>query len=179
MWRYKMNGTPAGVEPRDSWSIVFVDQDGCLSIISDYGNWGHRWNAAGFGSDDMRKELLSMDASYLRGKLSYGQAREFQAERTLKSVRELIAQYQEQSELPKLEAELDSNAIERVGSTIDYYDFLNAVPGRWNRYMEAAVYDVHNASGLDHWCKVSFERLKVMIRLQLNGEADRKPPDPN
>lgn len=54
---------------------------------------------------------------------------------------------------------------------LDFYDFLNEQSGRWNRYMESAVYDAHDASGLDHWCQISFPRLQDLIRDELSREA--------
>lgn len=171
-WRYHLLGTPRGVEPRDSWSIVFVDDDGCLSIVSDYGNWGYRWNMAG-ESKCIRRALLDHNSGYLRDKLSYDHAKIFSAEKTVARVRQDILYHRRQRELPRKEALLDWNAIQRVHNEIDYYDFLNAARGRWDRYMDSASSEVHNASGLDHWCKVSFPRLQARIREELEEEAKR------
>lgn len=173
MWRYHLLGTPRGAEPRDSWSIVFVDDDGCLSIVSDYGNWGYRWNMMG-ESKSIRRMLLDFNSEYVRNKLSYDHAKVFSADKTVASVKREILYYRRQKELPKRETRLDWNALQRVSNELDFYDFLNSVRGRWERYVDCCTYVPHNASGLDHWCQVSFPRLQARIREELDDEAKRK-----
>jgi len=171
-WRYHLLGTPRGAEPRDSWSIVFVDDDGCLSILSDYGNWGYRWNMAG-ESKSVRRMLLDFNSSYVYNKLSYDHAKVFSPEKTIKVIREQILSYRRQRELPKKEASVDWHAVGRVNNVLDFQEFLDNQRGRWNRYVDMAMYEPHNASGLDHWTKVSFPRLQERIREQLADEATK------
>lgn len=173
VWRYHLRGTPRGAEPRDSWSIVFVDEEGCLSIISDYGNWGHRWNMAG-ESKCIRRMLLDFNSEYVYRKLSYDHAKIFSAEKTIEAVREQILYDRKARDLDRDIARTEWDAIGNVDNIIEFAEFLDTWPARHLRYEECCMYEPHNASGLDHWCKVSFPRLQARIREQLDDEAKRK-----
>lgn len=171
-WRYHLLGTPRGAEPRDSWSIVFVDDDGCLSILSDYGNWGYRWNMAG-ESKSVRRMLLDFNSSYVHDKLSYDHAKVFSPEKTIKVIREVILQYRRHGDIDSAVARADWNDIADINNILDFVEFLDAFPPRHLRYESCCMYEPHNASGLDHWTKVSFPRLQERIREQLADEAKK------
>lgn len=179
VWRYSIPRSPPGAEPRDSWSRVFVDEEGFVAIFSDYGHWSHVWPPLGWCTDDLRKELLRMDAGYLRGKLGAQHARIFSAMRTIKAVRERIVQLRATQEIRGDVARRDWKEIGTVYAEFEYKDFLAAFPVRHLRYEGCANYDVHNAVGLDHWVNVSFPRLKMRLREQLDDELKKKGVPPS
>lgn len=61
------------------WARIWITDDGCLSCLSDFGNYGHWWHNAGC---EFRQFLCEVDDSYLIGKLGLGQ-HEYDDEATL------------------------------------------------------------------------------------------------
>lgn len=52
------------------WARFWLTSDGCLSIMSDWGNYGYWWTHPGC---EIRQFLCGIDDSYLLGKLCSGQ----------------------------------------------------------------------------------------------------------
>lgn len=76
------------VAQHSEWMRAWVTNDGCLSIMSDYGNYAHWWTSPG---KEFRRFLVETGTDYLTMKLAGGQ-REFQEAETKKAIQERIAQ---------------------------------------------------------------------------------------
>lgn len=117
-WRYSgpsQNG--------EGWFIAFLDDAGCLSVQSDFGDYSYRWPMHGMppGRDGkpcrMREwvaEHLGRDPSYVLGKLSHRD--EFDDEGSARAVRQFIWEAFEAGDLDDEEA---SEEWELVDSDLD------------------------------------------------------------
>lgn len=88
VWRYSEPGN--GYE---GWWIAFLDDAGCLSVQSDFGDYSYRWNMRGMPERDgkligLREFLLTTGADYVLGK--FATRSEFDDEGSLKAVRKEI-----------------------------------------------------------------------------------------
>jgi hypothetical protein len=82
-WRYHVpNDRKAG----EGWAILFLDSIGCFTALSDWGNYGNRWQESGWGKYDFRKFVLEMGDDYLLNKITHGQD-EYDADATLRSIK--------------------------------------------------------------------------------------------
>jgi hypothetical protein len=74
------------------WACCTVnDATGELTITSDWGNWGHRWNTSHIGSPTLTHFIADRTAcDYLACKLVPGDGRRFSAEKTTAELRRLI-----------------------------------------------------------------------------------------
>lgn len=70
------------------WARFWVTDDGCLSIVSDYGNYGYWWGAPGM---EFRLFLSrDRDTDYLASKLWSGQRQVFKIDATRKEIKRAI-----------------------------------------------------------------------------------------
>jgi hypothetical protein len=68
-WRYYLPND----EMLEGWAIVFLDSIGCFSTVSDWGNYGYRWDSPGStGGTDFRQWLIERGDDYLLSKLCPG-----------------------------------------------------------------------------------------------------------
>jgi hypothetical protein len=81
-------------EPLYGWACCTVnDSTGELTITSDWGNWGHRWNTNHLGLPSLTEFIADRTAcDYLAGKLVLGDGRRFSAEKTTAALRRLIVE---------------------------------------------------------------------------------------
>lgn len=68
------------------WARIWITDDGCISIMSDFGNWGYWFGSPGC---EFRKFLTRCDDDYISKKLADGE-REYDGERTFANVRREI-----------------------------------------------------------------------------------------
>lgn len=54
----------------EGWAIVFLDSTGCFSVLSDWGNYGHRWPYQGWGPGDFRAFFLQCEDDYVLRKIA-------------------------------------------------------------------------------------------------------------
>lgn len=93
VWRYARGG--------NGWFVAFVDEIGCVSIQSDYGDYAYRWFSFG---DDIRTFLMQCNDSYLRDKFTYGRPRVVKGEESIKRFKETILDDRRQGGLSKKKA---------------------------------------------------------------------------
>lgn len=85
-YRYQVpNDRKAG----EGWAILFLDSIGCFAALSDWGNYGNRWQDKGWGDYDFRKFVLEMGDDYLLNKITHG-ADEYDADETARSIKQAI-----------------------------------------------------------------------------------------
>jgi len=75
------------VHQRSEWMRAWVTDDGCLSIMSDFGNYAYWWTSPG---KEIRRFLVETGVDYLTMKLSAGK-REFDADETKEAIKDQIA----------------------------------------------------------------------------------------
>lgn len=66
-WRYHLPSVKG-----EGWAIIFMDSLWCFSVLSDWGNYGHRWpvNGAADESRDFRAFIVRADDDYILRKIA-------------------------------------------------------------------------------------------------------------
>ncbi len=98
------------------WAIIFIDQQGTFSTVSDYGSYGYIWTHPGM---PFRQFLQQIEAHYLMGKLAGGK-REYQGERTVAKIRQYLADVG--TSPPILDQELE--LLQRHNDLCHEHDYL-------------------------------------------------------
>lgn len=65
VWRYSVPS-----EKYEGWAICFIDEAGCLSILSDYDDYAYRWNVNSLGAPNLVRFLADTGADYILGKIA-------------------------------------------------------------------------------------------------------------
>jgi hypothetical protein len=73
-----------------NWAILFLDENGGFSVLSDYGNYGYRWTSAGLDGRSMRSFIVDCDDDYIVGKITQGHPREYDGKKTCQALKEYI-----------------------------------------------------------------------------------------
>lgn len=97
-WRYaepNLNGL-------EGWWVAFVDDAGCLSVQSDFGDYSYRWNMCGMPERDgqrigLREFLLDVGSDYVLNK--FAGRTEFDDVGTLKAVKLRIIEQRKDASL--------------------------------------------------------------------------------
>lgn len=100
------------------WARLWLTNDGCLTILSDYGNYGYWWSNAG---GEIREFLVECDEDYVSRKLADGE-REFDGPATVRLIREHIVQGRRSggsSRLTRERARAEWELVERY-ATMDH-----------------------------------------------------------
>ncbi|MDX1527026.1 MAG: hypothetical protein R3337_00275 [Gammaproteobacteria bacterium] len=166
--------TPPGVGPGgDSWSLWLLDQEtGSLCIVSDYGNWTHCWGRSGCVHADFRREFLRLGGHYIGKKLTHGMTRVFQAEETVKLVRETILELRRDGTWDSDFARETWDDIGEVEDSDGFSRFLDSDGRRWNAFWEYACYDISERRWLTHLMTVSLPRVRRAIESELAAETE-------
>lgn len=118
---YKLRFAKGGI-----WADILVDTDageksGRISIASDFGSWEHYWGSCGSG---FKQFLCGLDIHYTAGK--FGEGRWFDHEATMKELRQLVADHDNEEEkeamteeLEQLEDCMDDNSFQHIAYSAD------------------------------------------------------------
>lgn len=71
---------------KSGWARIWITDDGCISIMSDWGNYGYWFGSPGC---EFRLFLTGCDDDYLGNKFAAGKT-EFDGEETVEAIRERI-----------------------------------------------------------------------------------------
>lgn len=125
---------------KDEYDYVyfFVDaQNGVLSIVSNYGSMGYRWEAPG---NNFKKFLIELNTDYLMNKLG---KRAFNLDGTIKNVKNWIISCRREKNCTKEEARyvwdyvIDENYFEGIEVDCEWSDydkyFMNHI---WKAFVE-------------------------------------------
>lgn len=85
------------VEKGTEWARIWITDDGCISIVSDYGNFGYWFGSPGC---EFRKFLTGCDDSYLSNKFRDGEE-EFDEKATRRNARDLVLRNRRDGTLTK------------------------------------------------------------------------------
>lgn len=91
------------------WMRAWLTSDGCISIVSDYGNFGYWFGAPG---GEFRRFLTQCDDHYLGTKFSDGH-REYKGEETLRRVKERILSHRREGDLSREEARTEWDLLDQ------------------------------------------------------------------
>lgn len=64
-WRYHLPSVKG-----EGWVVAFLDSIGCFSVLSDYGDYGHRWPENGWGPGDFRQFFARLEPDYVLRKIA-------------------------------------------------------------------------------------------------------------
>lgn len=169
IWRYC---EPNKDENRGGWFIAFVDQAGCLAVLSDYGDFSHRWSHPnGTGVTDMRRFLLRCGNEYVQDKLGYNVKAEFDGEATRKLIKEHIIQYRRCGSLDKEEATKEWELLKEQSfdDQIDFHAWLSET-----RMSDAYEFCCTHRPGLEAFMRQVWLRLRAAINADVAAETE--PP---
>ncbi len=82
------------------WARIWITDDGCISIVSDYGNFGYWFGSPGC---EFRKFLTGCDDYYLSNKFRDGET-EFDEQATRRAARDLVLRNRRDGSLTKEQA---------------------------------------------------------------------------
>lgn len=109
------------------WMRAWLTSDGCISIVSDYGNYGYWFGAPG---GEFRRFLLGADTDYLGNKLADGQ-RDYKGEESLRSVKHHILKQRRSLEWSRDQARREWDLLADFDGLDHEFDFL-----RWSNETE-------------------------------------------
>ncbi len=167
VWRYSL-----GSIKECDWAIFIIDAVGCFTVLSDFGNYSYRWHPSGMhNKDNFRLDIINKHPEYVIRKLGGEQAKDYDAEATLKSVKQFILSSRRCGENKEL--------CRQAWNNIEIYDNLDD---------EINWVSWGNASGLEEWYETCVKRyprhlvklvewylpkLKEAICLELNKETEQ------
>lgn len=107
---------------KSGWARIWITDDGCISIMSDYGNYGCWFGAPGC---EFRLFLTHCDDDYLGNKFAGGK-KEFDGEETADAARELILRQRREKRISADDARHEWNELPTVfDHEIDYAEWVN------------------------------------------------------
>lgn len=157
------------------WWKVFVDSQGALSIVSDYGNWGMHWSRGGIGSDTVLQFLVRAGDDYLMGKLARRDW--FDLDRSKRLAREALIEARKELRRP-----ISSKEIESADAIRSAWDALEDVGNEheWNAWLmhqggEVDSYEIWGCTvrEFDPQVRAFFENAWPRIVEQMKATIDR------
>lgn len=121
-WRYNF-ASRAETHAYFAWAILFLDETGCFSVLSDYGNFGFRWTAGGWGKNDFRDFIAKVGDDYLLSKLTQGVPPEYDSESTIEGIKEFIVSQRRQACIEKEKARNEWDLLEKCDDLRTERDF--------------------------------------------------------
>ncbi len=107
---------------KTGWARIWLTDDGCISIMSDWGNYGYWFGAPGC---EFRLFLTGCDDDYLGNKFAGGK-KEFDGEGTADAARELILYRRRKGFLSADDARREWNGVPTLfDSEIEYAEWVN------------------------------------------------------
>lgn len=118
---YQVRVTPPHIE----WARIWITDDGCISILSDYGNYGYWFG--GLPPCGMRAFLVQAGDDYLSGKFSAGK-REIDHDATEQRIKRDIIERRREGDLDREEARAEWELMRGVNwsSELEQWDWARA-----------------------------------------------------
>lgn len=98
------------VPGRSEWARIWITDDGCITTISDHGNYGYWFGAPGC---EFRKFLTGCGEDYILNKLSDGE-RDVNHDLTVAALRKKLWDLMGDGEIDKQEADREEEHLEGV-----------------------------------------------------------------
>ena len=161
------------------WWVLFVDErSGCVSVMSDYGDYSHRWPAQWTGFRTTLRFLATAGDDYLLDKFTYGFESKFDHERTQKLLREDLIERRREGRIDRETARAAWDATADVYSADDFRTYVEAHDEAHDggALYEMACFD-KTLGAPTLFIKEAWPSIRVAIIAQL--ERDRHPLDPD
>lgn len=163
-WRYHLPND----QSLEGWAICFLDSTGCFSVLSDWGNYGYRWSANGWGPGDFRAFFVRCDDSYVIRKIA--RSDEYKPAETLLRVKRRILEGRRSGGWTRERAREEWDILDGYEDLHRPEDFA-----RWYDHTkidcayDLAVYDFSGQA--QAFMKRVMPRLRERIRADLAAEA--------
>src|SRR5882672_691202 len=109
-------------KPNSNWARMWITDDGCISIMSDWGNYGYWFGAP---AKEFRAFLLGCDDDYLGNKFAAGK-KEFDGEGTADAAREHICYLRRRGSLERELAREEWDELPTgFDNEVDFADWLH------------------------------------------------------
>ena len=131
-WRYSI----PSIDGIEGWGIFLLDSTGMFSCVTDYGNYAFKWTH--HGMDDFREFFLSDSYDYYVNKLYKlnGGQLEFQAEQTVKRIKESILRSRYEDHMDEETARKEWDLLELID-----WDMNEISQHEW--YQQTDLCDAH------------------------------------
>ncbi len=107
---------------KSGWARIWVTDDGCISIMSDWGNYGYWFGCPGC---EFRLFLTGCDDDYLGNKFAGGK-KDFDGEGTADAARELVLRLRREKRLSAEGARREWESLDAdFGSEMDWVEWVN------------------------------------------------------
>lgn len=154
---------------KSGWARVWITDDGCISIMSDYGNYGYWFGAP---EAEFRAFLLECDDSYLGNKFAGGK-KEFDGEGSADAVRERIRSLRREGRLSAADAREEWDDVPTsFDNEVDFSDWLHRT--NLEDAYEYASYVRPSAVG--HFLKQVWPLFSEALRAELARESTSAVP---
>ena len=104
------------VPNRSEWARIWITDDGCISILSDYGDFGYWFGSPGC---EFRRFLTGCGPDYLMSKFKSGEE-EFDQNATRRNARELVLRARREKEIDRETARVEWDAVCDVDWSDEY-----------------------------------------------------------
>lgn len=154
-------------DERGSWAIVVLGSDGFFSAVSDYGNYAYLWS--NIGTKDAREFFIDAHErwTYFANKLS--PRTEYDADATLKLVKEYILSDRRNGGLSKEEARVEWDLLFDCYYLENEYFFNRWIEG--TRYVDAWDFRVDRyPCDVESFCTITLKRLSDAIKKEIGKE---------
>jgi hypothetical protein len=166
-WRYYLPND----ERLEGWAIVFLDSTGCFTTVSDWGNYGYRWDNPGSSVNlDVREWLIARGDDYLLSKLAPEEI--YDGPATRKGVEDYLAKQ-------LLEHRATPSWAEDERAALQEYEIQNGVEEFWRWVGGTSLVDAHECMRTQprpqavQFIKRVMPRLRNLIREELRTETER------
>ncbi len=150
---------------KSGWARIWITDDGCISIMSDWGNYGYWFGSPGC---EFRLFLTGCDDDYLGNKFAGGKT-EFDGEETVEAIRERILHLRRHGRISKSWAHQEWVKLPKYFDTPE--DF-----GSWMR--DSSLEDMYEYARYvrPHAVRQFMKQVWPLLVAQLKAELDAEQP---
>ena len=161
-WRYHLPSVNC-----EGWAVAFLDSIGCFAVLSDYGDYGHRWPQNGWGPGGFRDFFLQCGDDYVLRKIAPRKC--YDGDATFREVKRRICDLRRHGSWSRDRAREEWDLLlgsEGLYSREDFSVWYQRT--QIDEAYDLAVYDVEpQAKGFVTFC---LPRLREAIRAELERE---------
>ena len=159
-WRYSLPNVQG-----EGWAIIFIDETGCFTALSDWGDVGYRWNQRGLPEGGFKRFLIQCEDSYLISKFG-SQRREYDPEATLEAVKHDILQSRRDGQLSKEDAREEWDGLQTYDNLSNDHDF-----SQWYTTTKLDAAELHcmrYVRDVTNFVEKVMPRLREVLKAELN-----------
>lgn len=149
---------------KSGWCRIWITDDGCISILSDYGAFGYWFGSPGC---EFRQFLIGCDDDYLGGKFSGGKT-EFDGEATVDLIRERILHLRRHTNISQGDARREWEQLPTAFDAAEDFSYWVREQTHLRDAYELSCYVTpHN---IQHFLKRQWPLFKALIKAELDAE---------